>query len=166
MSPEDLRAEAAWLLKLSGWHCAWPIETTRDLRDYAEIVADDEDLTGVEVRSVNELVARLNDALATPEQRARKAKREAKQLLQRPEGTDDLTWAVSRAMSCVTGPRTEAWHAAGAFARREHGERKRIIAAYRRLKNRDPRVRAGIIADTLGLTAIYVRRVLKSAGER
>ena len=30
-----------------------------------EIVADDEDLTGVEVRSVNELVARLNDALAT-----------------------------------------------------------------------------------------------------
>ena len=35
MSPEDLRAEAAWLLKLSGWHCAWRIETTRDLRDYA-----------------------------------------------------------------------------------------------------------------------------------
>jgi hypothetical protein len=61
VSPEDLRAEAAWLLNLSGSRCAWPIETLRDLRDYAESVAnddDDDDLTGAEVRSVEEVVAR------------------------------------------------------------------------------------------------------------
>lgn len=59
-------------------------------------------------------------------------------------------------------PRTAAWQEAGANARRKGGKRAKILAADRRLKDRDPGERARIIAEKYGITAIYVRRVLKS----
>jgi hypothetical protein len=123
LSTAFLEETKAYLERLGG-ACPWPIETAHDLREYASEVAFhcEDELTGAELRRVNELVAKLDDYLATPAQRARKAKREARRArtFQRPEGVDELTWIISLALR---EPRTAAWQAEGARTRREGGRR-------------------------------------------
>jgi hypothetical protein len=145
-----LEEATAWLNHLSGVACPWPIETAHDLREYAsEITHNCTDvLTGAELQSIKNFVEVLDDLLASPEERARKAKRAAKLAKQRPD------------------QQTAAWQAAGALARSRGGKRARIIDAYHKVMNKPPRARAKIVADMLNVSATYVRRVVKLAGQR
>jgi hypothetical protein len=147
----------AWLNHLSGVASPWPIETAHDLREYArEITKNCTDvLTGADLQSIKNFVEVLDDLLASPEERARIAKREAK-----------LAKRAARLAKQRPDQQTAAWQAAGALARSRGGKRARIIDAYRKVMNKPPRARAKIVADTLNVSATYVRRVVKLAGQR
>jgi hypothetical protein len=157
VSPEDLRAEAAWLLNLSGSRCAWPIETLRDLRDYAESVAnDDDDLTGAEVRGVEEVVARLDEALATPEERRAELRR--KKLEKDLEKEMDAL-IMRRAQGKILPAR-------GTAARKQQSKEKqaKVIRKWNSLSSLPERERAGSMAQGVDLSPRHVRRVLRDAG--
>jgi hypothetical protein len=107
------------------------------------------------LQSIKNFVEVLDDLLASPEERARIAKREAK-----------LAKRAARLAKQRPDQQTAAWQAAGALARSRGGKRARIIDAYRKVMNKPPRARAKIVADTLNVSATYVRRVVKLAGQR
>src|SRR4051794_12175334 len=87
VSPDELRANAAWLNKLAGCDCPWPLQTEHDLREWALNVAiDDETLTGAEKRRVVDLI----EGLDPPEQRRRRAARQQRAVAKAEAAIDRL----------------------------------------------------------------------------
>jgi hypothetical protein len=73
----DIQAKARWLQELTGERPPWPIKTAHDLREWAADI-DDDDLTGREMRAIDELVEELDDMTAAPEELARRRREREK----------------------------------------------------------------------------------------
>jgi hypothetical protein len=80
VTPDELRAEAAWLEKLCG-SCPWPIATAHDLREFASNVLSNpvDDLTVGEVRRIQKLF----ESLKPPESPAELDRRRKRRLVER-----------------------------------------------------------------------------------
>jgi hypothetical protein len=175
---DELRAEASWLKRCSGWSSPWPIDTALDLSEYARAILDPppDDLTIGELRHIEELVKRLKPLVTPPEQLAREAKREARRNKRRLARIGDLTpldqdpsdpestlESVFAALD-TTEEKLQRWQSAGARARAKKSKRNHIISHWHKASSLLPlHERAGAVANKLGITAHYVRKVIRDA---
>jgi hypothetical protein len=163
---EELRAEAAWLETIASFRCPWPIDTPLDLSEYARCVLDDEhtDPTRSEIRRINQLIEQLKPA----EERARltrKTKRKEKETKRKeieklPDGLTDVQRAVLAAFTPLQ-ENWRAWQRAGTHARKKASKHAKIVSLWQKLRLL-PRERASVVASRVGVTAHYVRRVIRA----
>jgi hypothetical protein len=175
VTPDELRAEVAWLKRCSGWSCPWPIDTALDLSEYASAILDPspDDLTVGEVRHIEELIKRLKPLVTPPEQLAREAKREARRkkrqlaghltpLDQDPSDPESTLESIFAALD-TREEKLQRWQSAGARERAKKSKRNHIISHWQKVSSLPLHERASAVANKLAITAHYVRKVIRDA---
>ena len=175
MTPDELRAEAAWLLRRS-WECPWPIATALDLSEFASNIVDHppDDLTVGELRRIKELIKRLKPLVTPPEQLAREAKADARRKKQQLSRFGDLTRidqdpsdpeSIFESIFSLdlTEEKLRRWQSAGTRARTKNSKRNAIISHWQKVSSLPLHERASAVANKLAITAHYVRKVIRDA---
>jgi hypothetical protein len=173
VTPDELRAEAAWLKRCS-WDCTWPIVNALDLSEFARNIIDHppDDLSVGELRRIEELIKRLKPLVTSPEQLAREAKTEKRRKKRRlarfgrptPLDQDPSPLDLESILKPLdwTEEKLRRWQSAGTRARTKNSKRNAIISHWKKL-SRPLHERASAVANKLDVTAHYVRKVIREA---
>jgi hypothetical protein len=163
VTPDELRAEAAWVEPCS-WSCPWPILTERDLADFASSVLDDplDDLTVGEISRIKKLISRLEP----PKELAQRLKPSISNRKGDLAKLNNLDEIFSRRLGEATKENWRPWQCAGARTRAENGRRKVIISAWGKLSGTPRHERASKVATRLGISPHWVRTVIREEEKR
>lgn len=155
---ETFRANVkALIYDLTGERPYFPVEDADELQEFVEGAIDthSDDLTGPENRGLRAITSFLADALLTPDERKRKAKREARNAKRnwKPEGIFERRDHRKKKIS--------AWQEAGSRARSQNSARRRIEVECARRINNWTRETSGTLAQKFGVDPSYIRRIHK-----